>query len=211
VIRRSRSVVPACLLAAVFVATGCGSRLTKSELLSVTRQEGAGTPAATDQAAAIPQSPAPVQSGEATAPVGSDSTPVASAVGSGVPVPATSRPGSPTQQPSTAVAGNSRATAPAAGAPAASGKPTASTTPKAQSAAAPGGPAAVASDGSPIKLGSIGTFSGVLGAAMYPGLQAAQAWTAYINAKGGLGAHPVQLVVRNRSPSFRKHRRRLST
>jgi branched-chain amino acid transport system substrate-binding protein len=30
---------------------------------------------------------------------------------------------------------------------------------------------------------------------MYPGLQAAQAWTAYINAKGGLAGHPVQLVV----------------
>lgn len=193
--RRSRSVVPACLLATVFVATGCGSRLTKTELLSVTRLEGAGTPAATEQAAAVPQSAAPVQGGEPTAPLPSGSTAVASAVDRGIPVPATSKPGTPTQQPSTAVSGNSRSTAPAAGAPTASGKPTASTAPKAQSAAAPGGPAAVASDGSPVKLGSIGTFSGVLGAAMYPGLQAAQAWTAYINAKGGLAGHPVQLVV----------------
>lgn len=60
---------------------------------------------------------------------------------------------------------------------------------------AQGAPGTGGTDKTPVRLGVMGTFSGVLGAAMQPGLDAAQAWAGYVNAKGGLGGRPVELVV----------------
>ncbi|MEY2432561.1 MAG: branched-chain amino acid transport system substrate-binding protein [Acidimicrobiaceae bacterium] len=48
---------------------------------------------------------------------------------------------------------------------------------------------------SPIIIGSVGEYSGILGAVLKPGMQAVQAWAASVNADGGLKCHPVQYIV----------------
>jgi branched-chain amino acid transport system substrate-binding protein len=204
--KRSRLLLPAALLVSLLVATGCGSRLDDAELLSVARQEGAGDPA-DGQASEAALAPGTADTGaapELPADVAAALSAAGSALGTGRGNTATASPGAPAPG-ATAATGPATAAASGAATPGAKQAAAASSPGKASNASgtpAPtraggtaGGPAAVAGDGSPIKLGSIGTFSGVLGAAMYPGLQAAQAWTGYINAKGGLAGHPVQLVV----------------
>ena len=44
-------------------------------------------------------------------------------------------------------------------------------------------------------LASVGNYSGVPGSATFPMVQGAQVWVKYINAKGGLNGHKVQLIV----------------
>jgi branched-chain amino acid transport system substrate-binding protein len=60
--------------------------------------------------------------------------------------------------------------------------------------------------GSPIRLGSVGTTSGPIGGALAPGVRAAQAWAAWVNANGGIAGHPVQLVVADDGGDPAKHR-----
>jgi branched-chain amino acid transport system substrate-binding protein len=63
----------------------------------------------------------------------------------------------------------------------------------------PGGPATPApGSGGPkseILLGSFGAESGVLGAVSGPAPPALRAWSAYINAKGGINGHPVRVIL----------------
>ena len=63
----------------------------------------------------------------------------------------------------------------------------------------PGGPATPApgSGGtkSEILLGSFGAESGVLGAVSGPAPPAIRAWSAYMNAKGGINGHPVRVIL----------------
>src|SRR5207248_5292962 len=60
----------------------------------------------------------------------------------------------------------------------------------------PGAPAApvpgAGAARSELLLGSFGAESGVLGAVSGPALPALRAWSAYINAKGGINGHPVR-------------------
>ena len=58
----------------------------------------------------------------------------------------------------------------------------------------PGTAAAVPGAKSVIILGSLGTASGVIGAATEPIVAATKAWGADINARGGLKGHPVRIV-----------------
>jgi branched-chain amino acid transport system substrate-binding protein len=48
---------------------------------------------------------------------------------------------------------------------------------------------------SPIKLGQLGLFSGVLGAITSVAPKTMSAWVAYTNAHGGLNGHPIKLIV----------------
>jgi branched-chain amino acid transport system substrate-binding protein len=48
---------------------------------------------------------------------------------------------------------------------------------------------------SPIRLGHIGTYSGLLGAIFAGGREMAQVWAASVNSRGGLNGHPVQVVT----------------
>lgn len=48
---------------------------------------------------------------------------------------------------------------------------------------------------STIKIGQVGTFSGVIGAVAAPGTKTLGAWVAYTNAHGGLNGHPIKLIV----------------
>jgi branched-chain amino acid transport system substrate-binding protein len=69
-----------------------------------------------------------------------------------------------------------------------------------------GGQVIVAAAGTPIRLGSVGTTSGPIGGALAPGVRAAQAWAAWVNANGGIDGHPVQLVVADDGGDPAKHR-----
>jgi branched-chain amino acid transport system substrate-binding protein len=51
--------------------------------------------------------------------------------------------------------------------------------------------------GPPIKIGTIGGYSGFNSEANLPGRQALLAWVSYTNAHGGINGHPVQLIVKD--------------
>ena len=53
---------------------------------------------------------------------------------------------------------------------------------------------AVAPQGSPAVVASVGTYSGPAGSVLRPPLEGAQLWVKYINAKGGLHGHAVKLI-----------------
>lgn len=66
----------------------------------------------------------------------------------------------------------------------------------------PGGP----KKGSPIIVGSVGTFSGPVGATLAPVVQGAQVWVKFINHKGGLNGHLVQLITYDDGGDTARHR-----
>jgi branched-chain amino acid transport system substrate-binding protein len=51
-----------------------------------------------------------------------------------------------------------------------------------------------AASGSPVTIGNIGTYSGVVGSIFPGGAAAVQAWAQSVNARGGLHGHPVRVV-----------------
>jgi branched-chain amino acid transport system substrate-binding protein len=211
---RRRAAGASAALAVLLLGSACGSRLTDNELLAVERagaqenaspasdsatpQDSSGdTGSVDDGATALPEIAAggttPATSGGATVPASGGSTAASPSV------PRSGAAAAPSSGGPTSAAGQPAA-APAAGPTAQAGQAAApgKASPAAPAAPAPGQPApapGATSDGSPVKLGVMGTFTGVLGAAMMPGLEAARAWGGYINAKGGLAGHPVQLVV----------------
>lgn len=60
---------------------------------------------------------------------------------------------------------------------------------------APGGAGPGPATGSPIKIGNIGTYSGVLGAIFSGGQPTAQSFARWLNARGGLNGHPIEIVT----------------
>lgn len=77
-----------------------------------------------------------------------------------------------------------------AGAPAGGGADTASGTGGVAGAPTPG-PAT----GTPIRIGNIGAYSGVLGAIFSAGQPTAQAFAQWVNARGGLNGHPIEVIT----------------
>jgi branched-chain amino acid transport system substrate-binding protein len=63
-----------------------------------------------------------------------------------------------------------------------------------------------AARGTPIRIGSVGTTSGPIGGALAPGVRAAQAWAAWINATGGIAGHPIELSVADDGGDPARHR-----
>jgi branched-chain amino acid transport system substrate-binding protein len=51
--------------------------------------------------------------------------------------------------------------------------------------------------GTPIKIGTIGVYSGFSAETDLPDPQALQAWASYTNAHGGINGHPVQVIVKD--------------
>jgi branched-chain amino acid transport system substrate-binding protein len=49
--------------------------------------------------------------------------------------------------------------------------------------------------GSPVVIGNIGTYSGIIGALFSSGQQMAYVWAKWVNAHGGLDGHPVEMVT----------------
>ena len=62
-------------------------------------------------------------------------------------------------------------------------------------AAASGTSAAAAPKGALIKIGVIGSLTGAQASSSDQGATVAPAWAAWVNANGGLGGHPVQVIV----------------
>jgi branched-chain amino acid transport system substrate-binding protein len=62
-------------------------------------------------------------------------------------------------------------------------------------AAASGTSAAAAPKGATIKIGVIGSLTGAQASSSDQGATVAPAWAAWVNANGGLGGHPVQVIV----------------
>jgi branched-chain amino acid transport system substrate-binding protein len=71
---------------------------------------------------------------------------------------------------------------------------------------APGSPAPVPTGRGPIRLASIGTWSGAVGATLSPILQGGQLWVKMINSRGGLNGQPIQLLVFDDAGDPARHR-----
>jgi branched-chain amino acid transport system substrate-binding protein len=88
------------------------------------------------------------------------------------------------------VAGGTAPGAPGTGAAPGGGAGPSAALPAPGAPAKPGSPAARA----PIVFGTFGTGSGVIGRAVQPIITADKAWSADVNARGGLAGHPVKLL-----------------
>jgi branched-chain amino acid transport system substrate-binding protein len=78
----------------------------------------------------------------------------------------------------------------------------ATSTPATTTSAAAGGgssssPAGAKPTGAPIKIGTVGVYSGFSSETSLPDPQALQAWVDYTNDNGGINGHPVQLIVKD--------------
>jgi len=183
--------------------TACGSRLAHDELLSAARPVvnvaastagaggvptgGAATAAATSggdsggRATSAPSDPA-ASSGNSASP--------GTGAGPGLAVPASGRAGSGTAT-ANAAAGTGRGTGAMAGTATAAGTANGAGSSPSAAAAAP----ATKAGGAPVAIGHIGTYSGVIGSLQAGGMRTAQIWAQSVNARGGLGGHPVRLVT----------------
>src|SRR5581483_4951401 len=210
--RRGRAAVG--LLAAVVLA-GCGSRVERARLEATggalsaasARLAAAGRDAPNGAATAATALPAdgPVASpsggtgttGGANAPVaaGRSDAEFGSNAASALPAQSSGRAGRSPGQP-TAGTGSSAAAAANAGAAGAGGQASGATPgPGAAPTPGPGKPGgAPTAARAPILFGTMGTGSGVIGRAVQPIITANKAWSADINARGGLAGHPVKLI-----------------
>lgn len=191
--------------AVMLVATGCGSRLPHGQIVadargvaSVTPATGARDEAAVEESAASPATDAvgeaaaaTVSAGSGVAPTAGGSTSAAPSRNPGAPVPGgpgapSARAGGPSPAGSASSAGAAVpvASRPSGAAGASSAGGTAPGNPGGGTGCTPGQP--------PIKIGTIGAFSGVVGQATVTGLKAVQAWVQYINDRGGVSCHPVK-------------------
>ena len=193
------------ILATVLTGSACGSGLSRQELLeasqesirvtSATTPAGAGAPAAAASTDGVTDS----GSGAVAAPVSG---------GGGGAVSGEPRPGAGRA----AGAGSGSVAAPATGpgraggsgspgAPLPSSGPASSQTGGGGSGASGGAAAGGASGAAPsalkaeVRLGSFGTQTGPLGGILLPLVQGAKAWVADVNTRGGVGGHPVRLVM----------------
>jgi branched-chain amino acid transport system substrate-binding protein len=192
----SRRAVLGALVTAVVLSTGCGTRVDRAAVLTA---EG--------HTAADPAGDRGAVGGAVTAPVGAvtnDAAPVAADVAPVAASPVSTVPG---RSPALTGGGPSAAAAPSAkaasvspagpSARAADTAPTSAAGPTAPTAAAPA-PGAVAAKactraGSPIVIGQVGGFSGIVSNVLLPARVGMQVWVSDINARGGIACHPLKL------------------
>jgi branched-chain amino acid transport system substrate-binding protein len=200
--RRHLRSLPAALAAAVLIA-GCGTRMTHAEIRSAAGTVARGATSSPDldistpgpDTSALPAAPPLPGSAEpvgrstgtsSTSPAASSAHMPAAATAASAPPAAASR-----SQPK-ARTGNTAAQPAPASAGSAAGAPIA---PPTESAAK-----------SPVKIGNVGTYSGLLGAFYRPGRDALQAWQKTVNARGGVNGHPVELVLADDQSDQARHR-----
>lgn len=162
----ARSGIAVLATALLMSTAACGSRASDTEIAAALRD------------------PAAVSTTTGTAP--------APDAGVALDTPQASVPGAPVVEPGTS------ATSPDVAAPAPTSTKAAAGGPKAQAPASGGQqPAAVSGPAtkSPVNVGSIGPFSGVIGAIASAAPKTLSAWAAYKNANGGLNGHPVRVIV----------------
>lgn len=185
--RRPLRAVLVCLAIATVVTAGCGTRVERRTEASVENTFSAGASPADSAAGPSAERPAgsPSVASNAAGPVRQTQK----ALSAAATAPAAAGQGAPrpTGQSSPVV-------------PEPSGRRGATPTPAAPNSSpgavpAPGpGPAAVAV-GAPVNVASVGSYSGVPGATLFPILQGTQLWVKSINSKGGLQGRPVRLAV----------------
>jgi len=203
--RLLRRSAPLCVgLLAVLVASGCGARTSSKDLLGLLK-------ASESSAAPAPGAPAVPASGAVQLPAEEGSSaPASGAASAASPQSGAAGAAASAASPSVAAsagraaAGSATAASPAAGkaAPSAAGP-----APGRASASAGGGASAptpapgaapiagCTTSGPTIVIGSVGSYSGIMGSIVAGGMKAVQAWTSRINATGGLRCHPVKYVV----------------
>jgi branched-chain amino acid transport system substrate-binding protein len=195
------------LLSAILFTTACGTRVERAAILSAEGQSAAapagagdgfgGTIATTGTAgadsAAISTDPA--------AAAGSAGPAAVAAAGTAGSTTGSSRTGAAAAAASPASAGK-KTTAGATSASAAAGSGAGSgSTSAAGTTAAPAGAAApgtatakgCAKAGSPLVIGQVGGFSGIVSNVLLPARIGMQVWVSDINARGGIACHPVKL------------------
>jgi branched-chain amino acid transport system substrate-binding protein len=191
------------MMAALVVTTGaCGSRLEERALEKAEGPFRLADAAAVDQAGVTADNASLGSTTVAAPGAGGDTTGTAVSAGDGSPVGGTTSGGdTASASPSARSAGGSSAASAQRGTGSANATPgSASATPGSPTAAAPGVPqtgatAAATGKKSEILLGSWGAESGILGAVSGPAPPAIRAWTAYINAAGGINGHPVRMIM----------------
>lgn len=204
------------LVALLAAGTACGTRLEKDQIIAA--QSGGYAAAAASPTAAA----APGEASEGFQPGTAESGSVGDAVGLGSGTvadtgAATPSAGSALTGGSSAGGSTSAARTPAGGTATASGPGAAGSTAQTPGAAspgsaaspAPGGGAAPApgqATGAPILIGSVGTSSGIVGAALGPGLPAVRAWVAAVNDAGGIKGHPLKHVFADDGGDPARHR-----
>jgi branched-chain amino acid transport system substrate-binding protein len=57
-----------------------------------------------------------------------------------------------------------------------------------------------------VKIGNVGTYTGLLGAFYRPGGDALKAWQKTVNARGGVNGHPVELILADDQSDQARHR-----
>jgi branched-chain amino acid transport system substrate-binding protein len=158
-------------LTLVALMAGCGSRVSAADLLAA---EGGSTVTVTlppDVVAALKRN----AESTPTAPSARPAHPLSRSAGT---IPAAADPRRPRTPP------RDKRAAPSAEAPVA-GKTDASSGPPCNDPA------------TPVPIGQVGTFSGVVGAITAAARTAVAAWARDVNARGGLACHPVQLFVKD--------------
>jgi branched-chain amino acid transport system substrate-binding protein len=176
------AVVATLLCLSLGLLPGCGSRVDHAEIVA----GAGGRTVSLDQASitALKQSPA-----STTGTVPSKNLPApdrqAMAAATVPPAPAAGTPRAQRTRPATTTGRTTTAASPG---PAAGSRPVA--------AAAGGQVGAACTDPlTPIPLGQVGTFSGVVGAITAGDRAALAVWAQDVNARGGLACHPVRLYV----------------
>lgn len=195
------------LATALLLLAGCGSQLNDQQLAasqgvftepatspslasrSASAEAGEATPTAGIGEAAAPVEPDAAVPAKAAAP----SRPGTASAGGPRPAPATATPGDARGSAPTPAAGRTAPSAAAGGEPKhASAAPASGPVEASAPVPAPGG--AVAPTRPEIVFGSVGTATGVIGAATQPIVAATKAWAADVNTRGGLKGHPVRII-----------------
>lgn len=156
--------------AGAVLLSGCGSRITEAEFAAFDAADGAGAAQGTSDLSVAGADPSALG--------GIDQVPGSASTGTVGTVP-----------------GTGGAAAPAA-ADAKSNSSTSATTGATPAAAGAKVPVAAgcAKQGPPVTIGQVGSFSGLAGATFVGGVKAPYVWVNYMNARGGLGCHPIRFI-----------------
>jgi branched-chain amino acid transport system substrate-binding protein len=198
------------LALAVLLAAGtaCGTRLDKEQIIAA-QQSGSSAAAASETGVAASDTsggfePGTAESGSA----GTDTGAATSLGGAGQSGSSAGASGGTSTGGAAASPGKSTASGAASAAqPGAAAKGSAAKSPG--SAASPSGggaPTPGKATGTPIIIGSVGTSSGIVGAALGPGLPAVRAWVAAVNDSGGIKGHPIKHVFADDGGDPARHR-----
>jgi branched-chain amino acid transport system substrate-binding protein len=181
--RPLRRIGIAALAATVLVSVaGCGTRVS-DEAIDRAVHSSSAVPTTSEQGAAAPAAATPIGT---TAPVAAAAPVATTARGEVVPAANAATRSQPVGPAAAAPKGTEKTSTKEAPAP---GSPSAGT------AAGTGAAAPTVANKSTVKIGQLGTFSGVLGAVSGVGPKVMGAWVAYTNAHGGLNGHPVDVIV----------------